>query len=212
MHSHDLTVGSSTHGSGAGLDAAATVSLRQGLSELLRLTEGLTFRPLVSERYPLPLALAVCGCVPEPERVREQTSMRAADDVVAALDPALVLFELYQCAQPETVENVPDDSQFLSEAFRTKRSNGWVALLGGGDRSHVESALNGRWQFSFVPGRGRLAGLYTMLNMLVRYGLVYGRIEPGDAHALAHFLEDYAPGLLVCWGALEPLERMLALG
>jgi len=35
--------------------------LQRGLTELLRMTEGMLFLSVASERYPLPLALAVYG-------------------------------------------------------------------------------------------------------------------------------------------------------
>jgi hypothetical protein len=45
--------------------------------------EGLAFRPLNSERYPLPLTSAVYGDVPEPERVRQDVRKRLDSDTVA---------------------------------------------------------------------------------------------------------------------------------
>jgi hypothetical protein len=53
--------------------------------------------------------------------------------------------------------------------------------------------------------------VYVLLNMLARYAFVYGRIEPGDAHGLAHFVEDFCPGLTVCKGRMTDLELTLSL-
>ena len=132
-------------------------------------------------------------------------------DPVSVLEDALVLLELYECNQHDAFEHVPDDAAFLGQTFRTKRSNGWIGLLGDADPVQVEHAVNVRQQFGFVLGRDRQSGIYALLNMVVRYAFVYGRIRPGNSHALGHFAEDYAPALLLCWGQLDDLALTLAL-
>ena len=68
-------------------------ALEAGLEELLQLTKGLAFRPLPSERYPLPLARAVCGELPDPELLRTEVRRRAAIDPLSLLELAVVLIE-----------------------------------------------------------------------------------------------------------------------
>jgi len=199
------------HGTGVELEPAAQVILRNGLAEILRMTEGLEFRPLVSERYPLPLTLAVYGETPAPERVREQVAARLESDPIGALEDALVLLELHEGSQPRIDDFISDDPAFLGQAFSTKRLNGWLAVLGDEDPEEFERAINARWKFKLVPGRERRTGLYPLLNMVARYGFVYGRIPFGDSHALGHFVEEFAPGLLVCRGKLDDLELSLSL-
>ena len=46
----------------------------------------------------------------------------------------------------------------------------------------------------------------------MRYGLIYGRIQPGDGHELGHFLEADVPGVVVARAPLTPLESFLVLG
>jgi hypothetical protein len=42
----------------------------------------------------------------------------------------LVLLELYACNQPGTPGSVLDDDAFLTQAFASKRLNGWISFLG----------------------------------------------------------------------------------
>jgi ACS/CODH beta subunit C-terminal len=200
-----------THGAAVKLAPETAAILERGLAELLDLTDGLEFKPLVSERYPLPLSLAVYGETPDAARVRADVEKHLKSDPVAALESALVLLELAQCNELTAAEAVPDDGKFLNMAFGSKRLNGWIALLGEADRAGVEAAVNARWQFKFIDGPGMLGGLYVLLNMLCRYGFVYGRIGAGDSHAMGHFIEDFTPGLLICRGDMTDLELTMSL-
>ena len=208
---HDRPTAEHSHGAGARLDAKAHRILKAGLNELLLLTDGLEFGPLPSEKHPLPLARAVCGRTPSPQQARDDVRPRADSDSVSVLENALVLLELYESNQDDMRELVPEDMPFLGDCFRSKRLNGWIAVLGDGDRGAIESAVNDRWQFAFLSGPGRPTGLYLLLNMLARYAFVYGRIPGGDIHAMGHFIEDHCPGLLVCHGAMSDLELTLSL-
>lgn len=205
-HHHDHS-----HGAGVELEPEAQAIPRNGLEELMRLTEGLAFKPVASKRYPLPLTLAICGKVPEPEEVKKLVASRLESDPVGALEGALVLLELYECSQEGIEDFVPDDSSFLGLAFNTKRQNGWLALLGEEDPEELAKGLNARWKFKLVPGRKRRTGVYPLLNMVARYGFVYGQIEFGDSHALGHFIEEFAPGLLVGRKGMDDLELTLSL-
>ena len=199
------------HGSGGSLTPEARAVLGRGLAELIQLTEGLKFRPLNSERYPSPLALAFQGENPDPEAARATVRERMEDDPVGALEDALVLLELYESNQPGIADALPDDGAFLGDAFDSKRLNGWLAVAGDGDPATVKKAVNERWQFKLVPGRSHRTGVYPLLNMLARYAFVYGRIPPGDGHALGHFIEDFGQGVVVCHGTLDDLELTLSL-
>ena len=123
-----------------GLSAEGRAILQGGLAELVRMTEGLAFQPVVSERYPLPLALAVYGEVPDPARVRSEVRAGIDSDPLRMLEPALVLLELYACNQPQVLESAPDDEAFLTQVFASKRMNGWLVVLGDADQSALEAA------------------------------------------------------------------------
>ena len=50
------------------------------------------------------------------------------------------------------------------------------------------------------------------LQLMVRYGLIWGRISPGDDHQMGHFLEEDMPGFLAITEDLPPLKYLIALG
>jgi len=105
------------HDHRASLPREAGAILRRGLAELLQLTDGLEFRPVVSERFPLPLALAVYGEVPDPKMVRADVRARIETDPLSLLEVGLVLLELYACNQPGAAASVPDDDAFLTRCL-----------------------------------------------------------------------------------------------
>ena len=47
---------------------------------------------------------------------------------------------------------------------------------------------------------------------MIRYGLTWGRIRPGDDHELGHYLEKDMPGVLIVRKDLPPLKYLVALG
>jgi hypothetical protein len=204
MHNH-------AHDHGAALSEEARLVLQQGITELLRITEGKKFRPVASERYPLPLALAVYGEVPDPERVRREVRAGMEADPLRLLEPSLVLLELYASNQPAVCKLTPDDDAFLTEVFGSKRRNGWIVLLGDSNQDEIQAAVNARWQFKFVVAGETCTNLYVLLNVLVRYAFVYGRVPLGDTHLLGHFIEDFTSGLVVGHGEMSPLELTLSL-
>jgi len=196
---------------GNGVSHQAREILRSGFTECLRMTEGMVFQAIASERYPLPVAQAVYGEVPDPELVRRDVRGGIEADPLCQLESALVLLELYACNQPALCESVPDDDAFLTQVFASKRMNGWMVLLGDGKQEEIRRAVNARWQFRFVGGGDGCGSLYVLLNMLARYAFVYGRVPHGDTHLLGHFIEDYTSGLVVGSGELNHLELALSL-
>ncbi|MGO8789871.1 MAG: hypothetical protein ACLQVL_21130, partial [Terriglobia bacterium] len=204
MHNH-------THDHGTGLSQEARTTLRRGLAELLVMTEGMAFRPVASERYPLPLALAVYGEVPDPECVRSEARAGMELDPLRLLETSLVLLELYACNQPGVSTSTPDDDAFLAEVFASKRMNGWIVLLGDANEDETQAAVNARWQFKFMSAGETCTSLYVLLNVLARYAFVYGRIPLGDTHLLGHFVEDVTSGLVIGRGKLSPLDLTLSL-
>ena len=208
QHDHD---GSHTHGAGVTLEPEALGILHRGLEQLLAKAEGLSFVPTASQRHPLPLALLAYKRPPDPQTVCDRIRDRMTDDPVSVLEHALVLLELIECNQPDIGEHVLEDMEFVRTCFASKRCNGWICAVGNGDRGALEQAINDRWRFKYYHGPARPTGLYGMCNMLARYAFVYGRIAPGDGHALAHFVEDHCPGVLVCHGSMTDLGLTLSL-
>ncbi|HEC62022.1 MAG TPA: hypothetical protein ENI27_07180, partial [bacterium] len=203
--------------------------LVNGLSELVRITEGLNFKTLPSEKYPFPLTYIAYSEMPDPETVRKDVKSGMSSDPIGVLENALALLELYECNQPEIKNIIPDDMRFVRDSFSTKRMNGWIAVLGNTDLKNLESAVNERWQFRFFNKGPSQTNVYTMLNMLVRYAHVYGRthysdeddflhfidescsVEMLDPHTMGHFIDELCPGLLVCHGEMTDLDLTLSL-
>ncbi len=175
------------------------------------MTEGRSFKDLPSEKYPLPLMQAVYRRQPAEEQIRRDVRERMDPDPVSILENALVLFELYETGQAHIEDTVLDDAEFLGASFQSKRLNGWISVVGDADPKELETAVNEKWQFRFFHGASSDCGLYAMLNLLARYGFVYGKIQAGDFHGLSHFVEDHAPGLIICRGKLSDLELTLSL-
>ncbi len=210
-HSHDHAHGPHTHGAGIRLEPQVKAILQRGLTELLRLSEGLSFSPLPSARYPSPLARLAYRTMPDVQTVQADVRARLDSDPVSVLEPALALLELCECNQPDMAEQILEDMNFIRACFAGKRCNGWVCVIGDTDRAEIESTVNNQWQFKFFSGPSRATNVYVLLNMLARYAYVYGRIPFGDAHAASHFVEDHTPGLLICRGKMSDLELTLSL-
>ena len=207
-HDHDSD---HSHGAGAALSDRARDILRRGIDELLQMTEAMTFQPVASEKFPLPLTSVAHAQLPGLDALRVEIEARKDSDPIRILDEVLALLELYECNQPDIAEHILQDMPFVATCFNSKRRNGWIAVVGDGDRAALESAVNDRWLFEFFSGPARPTGLYVLLSMLARYAFVYGPVAPGDSHTLSHFVEDLAPGVIVCHGALSDLEWTLAL-
>ncbi len=199
------------HGAGQQLDAKAAGVLGRGLRELLKMTEGLELTPAPVKEYPFPLTQMVYRQLPSAETIRSDVESRMDSDPVSVLGNALALLELYECNQPDVGEHLLAGMEFIRTVFRIKRSSGWMAMLGDGDRDELTRAVEAKWQFRFFPGPQRPTGAYVLLNMLARYAYVYGKMPFGDAHAMCHFIEEHAPGVLVCRGKMTDLECTLAL-
>lgn len=200
-----------SHGAGIRLEPEAAAVLERGLRQLVQMTAGMEFRPLRSEKYPLPLCQAVYATPVRAETARKDVEARCATDPVSVLEHALVLLELHESNRPEMADLILEDMPFIGTCFNSKRCSGWIAAAGSADRAELEKALNARWQFRFYHGRPGATGPYVLLNMLARYAFIYGRIADGDFHALGHFVEDFCPGVLVYRGAMSDLESTLVL-
>ena len=210
------------------LDQSQQKQLINGLSELLRMTEGMQYQTMSSEKYPYPLSLIAYERLPEADTIRADIRNTIHTDPVGILEHALALLELYASNQKSIENDVPDDSKFLSDCFSSKRLNGWIAFLGNSNHKYLKERINDTWQFRFFDERSDLTDVYILLNMLVRYAHVYGRKRysdhdhdhfmdeqcPGpqlDTHDMIHFIDEICPGLLVCHGKMTDLELTVSL-
>ena len=98
---------------------------------------------------------------------------------------------------------------------------GWALVLGGNGSEQLIQDLQERefMVFTDLPGLpdtwdigSRETSPVYFLQMMVRYGLTWGRIKPGDDHQLGHYLEKDMPGVVIIREDLTPLKYLVALG
>lgn len=208
MHSH-------SHGAGIRLSDTQMRILSQGFDGLRGLCDGIEqAAPMPSERYPTPVATAVCGSATSVAGILAALEERI-DDPVSVLELGLALVEAYETHQGDSAGFFPEDMPFVGQVFSSKRCNGWCHVLGGTQeaRDRVVDAIRARWAFAFFDGPSpyRATGVYVLLERLVRYAFVYGRCTPGDPHEMSHFIEDHTPGVLVCLPGMDSVELTLSL-
>lgn len=94
-------------------------------------------------------------------------------------------------------------------------------MLGGGKQKELVEKLKEKGFMVFtdcqdIPDTYFIGSRSTspvyFLQIMVRYGLIWGRISPGDDHEMGHFLEKDMPGFMIINEDLEPLKYLIALG
>jgi acetyl-CoA decarbonylase/synthase complex subunit beta len=173
--------------------------------------------------YPLPIQQALYGNAPSPEVLVAR--IRGAESVVAALEPVLALAEAVESVAADRLDYFLTDAKARNLVFMgAKWKAGWALLVGAGVTDELIQRLLQREFLVFcadapdelvrrvqrVPARA--TGMIYFLQLAVRYGMIWGRIPPGESHELGHFLEDDVPGVVVAVGDLRPLESLLILG
>ncbi len=138
------------------------------------------------------------------------------------LDPLLVAAEAVESVMPDRQQRFLTDADVRSRVFMgSKWMAGWALVLGERNRPAIVGRLRERGFMCFVDASGieqttfignRETSPIYFLQLMVRYGLVWGRIAPGNAHEMGHFLEKDMPGLLIITEDLPPLKYLVALG
>ncbi len=196
--------------------------MQEPLAELLA-SAPVAAQPFPGTEYPLPIQQALYGRMPETGWLAAQAG--AAETVVGALEPALALAEAVESAAGDRLSYFLSDARTRSLVFTgAKWRAGWVLLVGGGVTEGLVRSVIDREFLAFcadppadlsarsIPIPRRPTGAVYFLQLAVRYGLIYGRIKPGDGHELGHFLESDVPGVVVARAPLTPLESFLVLG
>jgi acetyl-CoA decarbonylase/synthase complex subunit beta len=133
---------------------------------------------------------------------------------------ALVAAEAIESVQTDRDDYFSRDGQFRGTVFSgIKWQAGW-ALLVGDEQAPYAQAFDEAGFMVFVTRRtldtGRFLGeretasIY-FAQLLARYALLYGEVEPGARHELTHFVEDHGPGVLVAAGPVGAIEELLCL-
>ena len=176
-----------------------------------------------NSQYPLPVATTFLGDVaPDIETIRAGLERNRDGDIKNLLEPLLLGAELVEAAQPDQKDLFLSDEKVQSLVFTgSKWRAGWALVLG--DKQHAEHVkhLQERDFVIFTDQPGLENTIYIgnrptspvyFLQLMVRYGLVWGRINPGDDHSMGHFLETDMPGFLLVTENLPDLKYLVVLG
>jgi hypothetical protein len=174
-------------------------------------------------QFPLPVKAAFLADVPlEIEEVRADLRRRRNGDIKDLLEPILLGAELVEAARPDRQEFFLPDVKVQNLVFMgSKWQAGWALVLG--DKQHAEHVrlLQARDFIVFTDHPGldktifigdRPTAPVYFLQLMVRYGLIWGRVRPGDDHTLGHFLETDMPGFILITENLPALTYLVVLG
>ena len=174
-------------------------------------------------QFPLPVKTAFLADAPlRIEDVRADLRRKQNEDVKDLLESILLGAELVEAARPDRQEFFLSDVKVQNLVFMgSKWHAGWALVLG--DKQHAEHVrmLQAREFIVFTDHPGldktifigdRPTAPVYFLQLMVRYGLVWGRINPGDDHALGHFLEADMPGFILITENLPALKYLVVLG
>lgn len=173
--------------------------------------------------YPLPIKSAFLADKPvDCSAIRKDLIEKQDGDLKDLLEPLLIAAELYESCSPDNEQYFLTDSQVQSYVFSaSKWKAGWVLVLGGSEQEKLIAKLqeNNFLIFTDQPNLGktvyigpRATSPIYFLQMMVRYGMIWGQVPAGDDHSLGHFLEKDMPGFLIIHKDLDPLKYLIALG
>lgn len=153
--------------------------------------------------------------------LRQELISGKSRDIRELLEPILLSAELIETSYSDKQQYFLTDLKVQGYVFSgSKWMAGWVLVLGKNQNELIGQLKNrGFMVFTDQPdipdttyiGSRDTSPIY-FLQMMVRYGMVWGGIAPGDDHELGHFLEKDLPGLMIITDDLPPLKYVIALG
>ena len=195
---------------------------QQAVSQLLQLLPDKVSSFQGSE-FPLPVKATFLGDkeidIPS---LRQELIDKQNSDVKELLEPVLLAAELYEAACDDKQQFFLDDQKVQRYVFMgSKWQAGWALVLGGNNQDELIGQLKDRnfAIFTDLPnipdtvyiGNRPTSAVY-FLQLMVRYGLIWGRIPPGNDHQMGHFLEKDVPGLIIVYKDLPALKYLVVLG
>jgi acetyl-CoA decarbonylase/synthase complex subunit beta len=188
--------------------------------------------PFEGTVFDYPLLYGITGSkIPGETKIEEALNLIARAEGGYFID-ALWLTELAESATSDRAEYFMGDDRFRSFCVGLNEgANGWALILGDDDAGSFTSLseeLKARRLSLFASGSAavssesygvdvkslgsRETGLIYFAQMLMRYAIIYGREPAGEAHEIAHAVEEYAPGVVFILGGLTDLEALLVQG
>ncbi len=168
---------------------------------------------------------------PDPEEI-ERALIQVKNGEGGYFIKALWLAELAESAEGDRAELFIGDDRFRSLCVGLNQgSNGWALLIGDGDASsfsRLAQELSAKKLSLYSVGAAtetldatdfevkslgeRATGIIYFGQLLMRYAIIYGMEQAGDAHDLSHSIEEHAPGVIFVLGELTDLESLLVQG
>ena len=143
-------------------------------------------------------------------------------DIKELLEPLLVAAELFEASQEDNNKYFITDGNLRDLVFMgSKWKAGWVLILGDSDQKVLIEKFKEK-EFIIFTDTPEIDEIYFIgnratspiyfLQMMVRYGLIWGKIKPGDSHKMGHFLEKDMPGFIIISKDLPILKYLITLG
>ena len=173
--------------------------------------------------YPLPIKTTIFGKDKlNLDNLNKELIEKKDKDIKEILELLLIAAELFEASQKDNSKYFITDKNLRELVFMgSKWRAGWVLVLGGNDQKELIYKLKEKEfiVFTDIPGieetyyiGNRNTSPIYFLQMMVRYGLMWGRIKPGDSHHMGHFLEKDMPGFIIIYKDLTPLKYLITLG
>ncbi len=169
--------------------------------------------------YPMPVMGALLGRDIGPDELREW--LIEADDLKSSLEPVALAAEMIESIAADRDAYFMDDASVRGAVFGgAKWRAGWVLLAGSKITDETVELLKANQYMIFSAARGaqadhalpeRETGAIYYGQLMVRYGMTWGMVPPGDDHELGHFLEADMPGAMVVLGEIGPVEGLVLL-
>ena len=196
--------------------------MQQAIGEILG---RLPARPGAFEgsQYPLPVAQTFLGSGSvDLAGLRRGLVETEDDDPKRVLGALLIAAEQCEATSGDRDRFFLDDATVRSLVFTgSKWRAGWVLVLGDRNHERTVEVLKAKDFMVFSDHGGipdtifigdRATSPIYFLQLMVRYGLIWGGIAPGEDHRMGHFLEEDMPGFLAITQDLAPLKYLVALG
>ena len=174
-------------------------------------------------QFSLPVKTTFLGDAPlRIEDVRDDLGRHREGDIKHLLEPVLLGAELVEAARPDRQDFFLSDARVQNLVFMgSKWHAGWVLILGDNHHAEHVKMLQERDFLVFTDHPGLEETIYIgdrptspvyFLQLMVRYGLVWGQINPGDDHSMGHFLETDMPGFVLITEQLPALNYLVVAG
>ncbi len=196
--------------------------LHPGFEKLLRILPDKA-RHYDGTEFGQPAAMAYLGKRVDMENLRKQAGELRTSSPEQMCEIAMVMAEMIESAAPDHDKYFQTDTKTRSHVFTgSKWRSGWVFLMGNSNHSELEQRFKERDFLVFAQNGGNLKNVIDLgpretaavyfLQIMVRYAMIWGGINPGDDHEMGHLLEKDMPGVVVAHGKLTPVEELLLLG